>query len=321
MKILFVTANRVGDAVLSTGLLAELVRRHPGARITLACGPAAANLFEAAPNVERIIVLTKGPYARHWLGLWRATVGQVWDLVVDLRASALAWTLMARSRRVMRTSNAPEHRLVQLARVLALAAPAAPEIWITEAHRAEAARLVPDAAPVLAIGPTANWGGKRWRPERFAETANRLTAPGAPLAGASVAVLGGLGEEADARPVIAAIPAPCRIDLVGRVDLLTAYACLQRCALFIGNDSGLMHLAAASATPTLGLFGPSREVHYAPWGPRTAVVRTAADYEELVGGPGYDHRRHDTLMDTLAVEAVEAAAKKLLGRQGEDGAA
>ena len=321
MKILFVTANRVGDAVLSTGLLAELVRRHPGARITVACGPAAANLFEAVPNVERVIVLTKRPFARHWLGLWRATVGRAWDLVVDLRASALAWTLAARSRRVLRTSNAPEHRLVQLARVLSLDAPAAPKIWTTEAHRAAAARLIPAAGPVLAVGPTANWGGKRWRPERFAETARRLTAPHAPLAGAAVAVLGAADERGDAAPVIEAIAEPRRIDLVGRVDLLTATACLRRCALFIGNDSGLMHLAAASGTPTLGLFGPSREVHYAPWGQRTAVVRTAAAYDELVGGPGYDHRRHDTLMDSLGVDAVEAAATALLRPHDEDGAA
>ncbi len=321
MRILFVTANRIGDAVLSTGLLAELVRRHPEARITLACGPAAANLFAAAPNVERLIVLTKGPYARHWLGLWRDTVGRAWDLVVDLRASALAWTLAARTRRVMRPSNAPVHRLVQLARVLSLEAPAAPEIWTTEAHRAAAARLVPEAGPVLAVGPTANWGGKRWRAERFAETASRLTAPGAALAGAAVAVLGGIDERGDAAPLIEAIPEPRRIDLVGRVDLLTAYACLERCALFIGNDSGLMHLAAASGAPTLGLFGPSREVHYAPWGPRTAVVRTTAEYDALVGGPGYDHRRHDTLMDTLSVDAVVAAANALLCGEDKDGAA
>ena len=320
MRILFVTANRVGDAVLSTGLLAELVRRHPGARITIACGPAAASLFEAAPGLERIIVMAKRPLARHWLGLWHATVGRAWDLVVDLRASALAWTLRARSRRVLRTSNAPEHRVVQLARVLSLAAPAAPEIWTTAVQRDEAARLLPDG-PVLAVGPTANWGGKRWPAERFAETVQRLTAPGAPLAGAAVAVLGGPGEKKDAEPVIAAIPEPRRIDLVGRIDLLTAAACLDRCALFIGNDSGLMHLAAATGTPTLGLFGPSREVHYAPWGPRTAVVRTIAGYDELVGGPGYDHRRHDTLMDTLSIDAVEAAATALLCRPDGNGAA
>src|SRR5438045_3213082 len=83
-------------------------------------------------------------------------------------------------------------------------------------------------------GPTANWGGKQWPAERFAELARRLTAPGAPLAGARVAVFGGVGEQAAAAPLLAALPA---LDLVGRIDLPTAHACLARAALYVGNDS------------------------------------------------------------------------------------
>ena len=60
MKILFITSTRIGDAVLSSGLLADLAVRYPSARITVACGPAAAPLFAAAPRVERIIVMHKG---------------------------------------------------------------------------------------------------------------------------------------------------------------------------------------------------------------------------------------------------------------------
>ena len=83
------------------------------------------------------------------------------------------------------------------------------------------------------------------------------------------------------------------IDLVGRIDLLTAAAALRRCALFIGNDTGLMHIAAAAGTPTLGLFGPSPIEQYAPWGSRTAVVRTAQPPETMFG-PGLrpPHHRH-----------------------------
>ena len=101
------------------------------------------------------------------------------------------------------------------------------------------------------------------------------------------------------------------IDLVGRPDLLTAAALLSRCDMYIGNDSGLMHIAAASGVPTLGLFGPSKEAHYAPWGERTAVVRTALDYDQLVGGPGYDPRTTGTLMDSLTVDMAEAGARQL----------
>ncbi len=84
--------------------------------------------------------------------------------------------------------------------------------------------------------------------------------------------------------------------------------------MFIGNDSGLMHLAAASGVPTLGLFGPTRDWHYRPWGPHTAVVRTRESYDELVHAPDFDHRRTGTLMDGLSVEAVADAADDLWRR-------
>jgi heptosyltransferase-3 len=86
---------------------------------------------------------------------------------------------------------------------------------------------------------------------------------------------------------------------------------LERSALFVGNDTGIMHIAAAMRAPTLGLFGPSLPEQYAPWGPRTAVVRTTKAYAEIVGAPDYDYRTTDTQMDSLSVDAVEAAARGL----------
>jgi len=123
-------------------------------------------------------------------------------------------------------------------------------------------------------------------------------------------VLAASHERELAQPVLAAFPSTRRIDLIGRVDLLTAAAVLRRCAMFIGNDTGLMHIAAASGTPTLGLFGPSPAAQYAPWGPQTAWVRSA-DPPEAMFGPGFDHRTTGTLMDGLSVDAAEAAARRL----------
>ena len=71
MRILFITANRVGDAVLTTGLLDHLIRQHPACRITVACGPVAAGVFSRMPNLARLIVFAKQPWSTHWLGLWR----------------------------------------------------------------------------------------------------------------------------------------------------------------------------------------------------------------------------------------------------------
>ena len=114
-------------------------------------------------------------------------------------------------------------------------------------------------------------------------------------------------------PLITALPAGRVIDLVGRTDLLTAAAVLRRSGLFIGNDTGLMHLAAAAGTPTLGLFGPSPVERYAPWGRCTAVAVTTPSGAALFP-PGFDHRTTDTLMDGLSVAAVERAARDLWHR-------
>jgi len=69
-------------------------------------------------------------------------------------------------------------------------------------------------------------------------------------------------------------------------------------------------MAAASRTPTLGLFGPSPSDKYAPWGKHAVSVRST-DSPEVMFGPGFDHRITDSLMDGLSVDAAEAAAYQL----------
>jgi ADP-heptose:LPS heptosyltransferase len=312
MDILFVTATRIGDAVLSTGLLSYLVERHPGARLTIAAGPVAAPLFAAVPGLARLIAMPKQRFAGHWLRLLGQVAGQRWGLVVDLRGSALAWLLCAGARRVMAKGDPGEHRVLQLARLFDLDPPPAPRLWTAPPHERTADALLPPGPPVVAIAPAANWRGKQWRTERFAELARRLTAAGGPLASARIAVSAAAHERPQATPLLAAVPPARAIDIVG-VDLPTTAALFRRCALFIGNDSGLMHIAAACGTPTLGLFGPSDVRQYAPWGDRAAVVQTAVPRATLLG-PGFDHRSTDTLMDSLSVEMVEAAALALWRR-------
>ena len=310
MDILFVTATRIGDAVLSTGLLGHLIDRYPNARLTLAAGPIAAPLFEAVPNLEHLIIVEKRRGGLHWLQLYAAVCARRWDLVVDLRGSALVWLLRARSRKVIAKGDEREHRVRQLGRLFDLDPPPGPRLWTAPRHERNAAALLPAGGPVLAIGPAANWLGKQWRGERFAELARRLTASNGPLPGSRVVVLAAEHERDQALPLLAAIPDHRLIDLVGRVDLLTAAAVLRRSAMFIGNDTGLMHIAAAIGTPTLGLFGPSPIEKYAPWGACTAVARTA-DAPETMFGPGFNHLTTDTLMDSLTVDAAEAAAREL----------
>jgi heptosyltransferase-3 len=316
MRILFVTATRIGDAVLSTGLLDHLIRAHPGARVTVACGPAAVGLFAHVPGLEHVVAMEKRDFHGHWWSLWAASVRTRWDLVVDLRGSALSWLLRARARAVMRGGRRPGHRLAQLGAVLGLDPPPLPVVWIAEADRARAAMLLPPGPPVIGLGPTANWRGKVWAPERFVALFDRLAGAGGALPGARVAVFAGPGEAeaAMAAPVLAALPRGRTIDLAGRLTLTEAAAALARCALYVGNDSGLMHLAAAAGAPTVGLFGPSPPEEYAPCGLHTAVARTRVPMAELIAAPDYDHRTTGSLMGSLPVEDVVEAASAVLAR-------
>ncbi len=320
MKILFITSTRIGDAILSTGLLNHLIESNPSARVTVACGPAAAPLFSATPNLDRVIVLHKMKFSLHWLMLWASCAGTIWDVIVDLRNAPVAYILPAkRARRLSRDKREHVHRVKQLSRVLGLESdPPAPKLWCGDGHRQSARRFILDGPPVLAVGPTANWRAKTWRAEYFAELIGRLTGESGILPGARVAVFGRDDERPSALRLIDAIPEERRIDLVGWLDLPEAYACLERCAFYVGNDSGLMHLAAASGIPTLGLFGPSPAVSYAPWGPLTAVATTAIPYEEIFP-PDFDHRASDTLMDSLTVDMAETEARKLWDRAREAG--
>lgn len=304
-RILFITATRIGDAVISTGLLSDLLRRYPKARFTVACGPVAAGVFRAMPRLERLILMPKMRWDGHWFKLWAQVLGHRWDLVVDLRGSGTALFLWARQRRILKGGRRPGSRLGQLAEGMGLDPAPLPVTWTSAADRARAASLLPEGAPLIGLGPTANWAGKVWPAERFVALFHRLAETALPGARPVIFAGPGAAEAALARPVLDALPGA--IDLGGCLTLGEAAACLARLDLFIGNDSGLMHLAAAAGTPTLGLFGPSPVDEYAPAGRRTAVA--------VAPGP-----RGKAPMDGLTVEAAAAAALSLLAGKEEDAA-
>ena len=261
-----------------------------------ACGPAAQEVFSRMPRLDRLIVLEKRRLDAHWLRLWWQVSTALWDLVVDLRGSALSFAVPARRRAVMRGGRRPGHRLTHLAGVLKLNPPPMPVVWTLPEDRSCAERAIPPGPAVIGLGPTANWVGKIWPAERFVALFESLLAS---RPGLRAAVFSGAGalEIAAAAPVLAAIPGS--IDLTGRLTLPQAAACLARCALFVGNDSGLMHLAAAAGTPTLGLFGPTPASEYAPSGRCTAYV-------EADGPPG------KAPIANLSVQTALDAANHLL---------
>ena len=115
--------------------------------------------------------------------------------------------------------------------------------------------------------------------------------------GEAIVIMGGPAEHGLTQPVVEALPRETTLNLTGSEHLLTLAEVMRRCSVVIANDSGLMHLAAACGTPTVGLFGPSPVETYAPWGNRAMAV------ESTTGS-----------MNDIAIDAVERSVKKLLQR-------
>ena len=172
--------------------------------------------------------------------------------MVDVRGSGISVFLATWQRNILKGGRRPGRRYEQLGAGLGFSPAPLPVAWTAPDDDAKAAALLGDG-PVIGLGPTANWAGKsgrrsallrcirRWRRKSPARGWRYLPGPGAQ-------------ERALAAPVLAALPGA--IDLVGSLTLAEVAACLRRCAIFVGNDFGLMHIAAAAGTPTLGLFWP-----------------------------------------------------------------
>ena len=281
-QVLFVTSNRIGDCVISSGVIREIGRQIPGAQITVACGRPPAPFFRSAPGVVRTIILDKKKAAGHWLDLWRQVRGTRWDMVIDIRGSALAWLIPARRRVVYNRRWETGLRKVQMvSRLMGADHDLDPELFIDARARAEAAAVIdPQLAsgagpgPVIALAPIAHQPGKSWPADRWGELVRRLKAEPR-FDGWRFMLVGGPGDHPPAAPALAEA-GDRAIDVVGKGDILASAAAIDRADLFVGNDSGLMHVSAALGRPTLGLFGPTEWWLYGPWGPRT---RTAASNE------------------------------------------
>jgi heptosyltransferase-3 len=275
-KVLFVTSNRIGDCVISSGILREIARQVPGAEITVACGRPPAPFFRSAPGVEQVIVLDKKKAAGHWLDLWRQVVGTRWALVIDIRGSALAYLLNAERRIVYnRRWETGLPKVEMVSNLMGAPAPLEPELFIDDRARVEAAAVIDPAlatapGPIIALAPIAHQPGKSWPAERWGLLVERLKAEPR-FAGWRFMPVGGPGDRPPATPALQAAGA-LAIDFVGQGDILASAAAIDRAALFVGNDSGLMHVAAAAGKPTLGLFGPTEWWLYGPRGPRTAMA-------------------------------------------------
>jgi heptosyltransferase-3 len=313
LKLLFITSSRIGDAILSTGVLNHMIQKHPGIEVTVAAAPLTLPLFEGVPHLTRLIPIVKKPFRRHWFELRQKCCREEWDMILDIRGSLVSYFLKARKRYVWRSPRTYGHRVVQLGQLVGQTSAPAPHLWLRNEQVQKAQFLIPDGVPVLALAPAANWIGKQWSSSGFAALIGQFLKK----QDAHIAVFAAPEERASIQSVLEAIPEDKRIDLVGRLSLLEIAACLKRCRTFVGNDSGLMHMAAASGVPTIGLFGPSDDRVYGPYcspeKPIHRVVRIPESREDLQKRPDFAFDAPHSFMDNLKPETVLQTLEEVWG--------
>ncbi len=308
-QILFITSTRIGDAVLSTGILNHLQDQYDDFEVTVVCGPLCTSLFEGCPHLKEIIALKKEKHHKHWFKLWRKVMFTRWFMVVDLRDSFVSRAILAKHRFTgTRKLDKQAHKVEQAAQLIGQGQNVpSPALWFTPAQLDKAEKLAGhDERPILAVGPTANWIGKTWPKENFIKLLRRLVLDAhAPLQAHRIAIIAAPGEEADAEYILNEIPENIGMNIIAKTSPGEAAAFLSKCAYYIGNDSGLMHCAAACGVKTFGLYGPSWPHLYRPWGDHAAHIATEQNFDELTTFDGYDPKTLErSLMTSLSVDQV-----------------
>jgi heptosyltransferase-2 len=165
--------------------------------------------------------------------------------------------------------------------------------------------------PCVGMSPGAQYGSaKEWFPERFGELGRKIRQE----LGGRLLILGSAGDRAAAARICAAAGEGV-LDLTGKTTLGQAMALIARCRVFVTNDSGLMHVAAALGVPLVAIFGSTDPSRTGPLGGRSRVI-----YKSVPCAPCLKPRcpRQRECMEAISVEEVFEAVRELWGGNTEN---
>ena len=348
-SILILQTKFMGDVVLASALAKNLQLQYPGVRIVFLCEANFAGFLTAHGIASEVVSFSRARMrgsplerGRELFRMVRALRRHHFDMTIDITDSKTSRIVSELVQAPVRVGYFPTERplrwyerqpanvrmkpfgfgkrhylyrylspLEALGVDLRVRAPAIrPMPFETTRVLALLARHHIQPNAFVAVHAGASFAGRRWQPERFAEAIDRIAGE----TGLRVVLVGGPDESDTTAKIMAAAKTPV-VNLAGALRLETLLALLKEARLFLGNESGPMHMAAAVGTPVVGLFGLTSPVRWAPVGVPSISLRPSMPCD-CVGGDLC--RRTDPskacCVWRLEVDPVVDAALELLAR-------
>ena len=335
-RVLVVRLRSIGDTVLATPSLYALRRFLPTAQIDILLEDWVAPLLDGCADVDNVLTIERGSTVAR-AKLARSLRATGYDVAYNLHGGTTATLLMRAARARQRVGYAD----YQYSRLLNHAAPPATILWNQEkTHSVEqqlallgwtgvpvsdrpptrltvtqeaatsiskrlAACGFDEATPFALVHPAAAFESKQWATENFARVAESLAARG--LRVVAIAAPNQV-------PISGALQAECaaRIEAFTDLSLPEVTALAARARIFVGNDSGIAHIAAAVRTPSVIIFGSSNVAHWRPW--TTVPAEVVREEMPCAPCPGYTCAEFEQpeCIRRVPVERVTAAIERLL---------
>lgn len=292
-NILVFSFSFIGDATLSTVVIAPLRRHFPDAQISLLVGTRAFHLLAGDPSIDNVLVYDNRSEHVGWRGkcqLISSLRSRQFDLIINLRDSLWSrfvggahWGMARRSSE----THAVNRYLEVLRRHGVDTVGARPQLQFTDQEIADRDRFLSENTitpnrPIVGIHPGGNWRYKLWEPTNFARTANllrdRWNAQIMLFAGPDeFSLQAQVAESLSLEPVV-----------VNNRNLRQVAALIEACDVYLGNDTGPMHIAAAVGTSVVAIFGSTNHHRSGPYGEGHIVVRSELDLGCNPCHPGKD---------------------------------
>ena len=329
-KILLIRLSSLGDIVLTTPAIRAIRAHFPNAYIAMLVAKQSADVLRQNPNLNEIIQFDRsarnkdtGEMLRILRILRQRKFALTFDFQRKFRTELLMYLSGASERvgkgilctiRVPEQGNkhATEHYFDLLHAAGIPAEGRELEMFLSKSERADAFYAFEGAGVTelqLKVGlfPGAGWKLREWMPERFASIGDRLVQH----FNAQVLIFGGPKDVELVTTVCNLMNEPA-IPFAGTLQIRQLAACIEKCDLFLTNDTGPMHIAAAVGTPTLALFGPGNHIRFQPLGDAHTIIRHDVPCSPCKQFT--DKCKDNICMKQITVDEVWDSISKLLNR-------